>query len=820
MSNSSPVTLETEQKSIILSNGLTKVEFMLDPLSYTVFNLETGGIIIDNVGIAFEVEVEDPGSKPRRVVLAAKGFTCMFHELVDVPISKGREGAKTARFQLDAPKARFSATLAIELAPGKADVVLRASITNNNTFSARMVSVQPLIAGPGSCKALGDGTGDERVFYNGYQSWSLARAFTLKEKQWHAAVQLAEWPHHYHYMDGTAWLARKKGRQVSNSVTVITQPNDKRSITIGFITATAAHGEIEVAGDAKRGIDGIVATSWCERKLLRPGGEVASELLYVQDRNRYPRCLDGYADAVAANMEPVFWNHVPFGYCTWYYYLFNIDEKETLKNLDIVTDKEKNPFFKVDYYQLDDGYQFTRGQCGDWRRVDPDKFPGGFAKLVGAINGKRLVPGLWIAPFNALPESDLAKEHPDWILKNKKGKPIKPTFISTKFQYALDPTHPGVKAYLKDLFVFLTKEIGFKYIKIDFVFSAITADAVFYNDEVTRVEAYREALKILRDAAGDDVFILGCGAPLLESTGFVNGNRISTDTNTSWASFNAVLEGLGILLPGMRWALLNTITRSWTHKKLWINDPDCLMVRNTDTKLTEDEILTELSVIGLSGGQVAVSDDLALLPADRMRLVSLVQPVYPEPAHSPDMFVKPFPELYMLEGKSRVHGEWKVVTVINWHGRKRDIALDLQAVNCIASKKYHLFDFWNEKYLGAFNGNESVDLPGIGGHGCRLLRVTSDPGADAVLLGTTLHVLQGALEVEAFEFNCAGKRFHLGLSKYGRNKGTVFVKMPGRCLFELASGPGYEIKEVAEGVYAVGVSFDHSQDIVLKVEMA
>ncbi len=820
MTNPSHMTLETGQKSIVFSNGLTKVEFILDPPSYTITNVETGDIIINNAQIAFVIEVEDPASNIRQVVLDSKDFTCMHHELVNTPISKGHEGAQVARFQLDSPKARFSATLAAELAPGRAEVVMRAAITNNNTFSARMVSIQPLIAGPGSCKALGDGTGDERVFYNGYQSWSMTRAFTLKAKQWHAVVKLAEWQYHYKRRGFTWWLTKPKGKQASNGVTVITQPGTKRSMTIGFITAASQHGEIEIAGSTKTGINEVRAISYCERKLLRPGGEVASELLYVQDRNNYPRCLDGYADAVAANMETIFWSYVPFGFCTWYYYYSNIDEKEALKNLDIVMDKQKNPYFKINYFQLDDGYQFTKAWCGDWRRVNPDKFPGGFAKLVASINEKRLVPGLWIAPFNAHPESDLIKTHPDWILKDKKGKPFKPTFISSVFQYALDPTHPGVKEYLKDLFVFFTKEIGFKYIKIDFVFSAITEDAVFYNDEVTRIEAYREALKIMRDAAGDDVFILGCGAPLLESAGLVNGMRISTDTAPQWGLLTWILDPVNVVVPGMRGALLNTITRSWMHKKLWINDPDCLMVRHTNTKLTEDEIQTELSVIGLSGGQVAVSDDLALLPPERMRLVSLVQPVYAEPAYSPDMFVRPYPELYMLEGKSKVHGEWKVVTVINWQGKKRDMVIDLQTIGCSASKIYHVFDFWNEKYLGSFGGGDGAGLPGISPHGCRLLRITADPGADAVLLGTTLHVLQGAMEIEAFEFDRAGKRLHLKLSKYGKNKGTVYIKMPGRCLFETATGSNYAIKDVAEGVYGIDVSFDHSMELTLKVEMA
>jgi len=46
------------------------------------------------------------------------------------------------------------------------------------------------------------------------------------------------------------------------------------------------------------------------------------------------------------------------------------------------------------------------------------------------------------------------------------------------------------------------------------------------------------------------------------------------------------------------------------------------------------------------------------------------------------------------------------------------------------------------------------------------------------------------------------------------------VKLPGRCLFELASGPGYGVKDVADGVYAIDVSFDHALDLSLKVQLA
>lgn len=833
MTNVNDFNLESSEKSAIFSNGRTSIEMNFNPLRYTIKNVETSEIIFENVRFGFSIETKTAGQS-KKVILWCNEFAYIRHELGD-SLVPGNDSDKAAYFYLEAYKAKFSGWIAFDLAPGKSRVIIKCAIGNKNNYPVHMNAMHVLAIGkrrktnaiePTEKTCFNGTSGDLKVYYNGYQSWSLARTFGVKERQYHAALRIGDWVHQYKYMSIKQWVSRPRGLQESNGVTVITDSTSKRSVTIGFGSALSQHGEIKVHIDRKsRSIANLEAVALCERKLLPPDGEIPSELLYVQDRNGYPACLDEYADVVAECMNSVFWNNVPFGFCTWYYYYSKINETEMLKNLTIITDKAKNPYFQIDYFQLDDGYEFTQGQCGDWRRYNPEKFPGGFTKIVDEISSKHLVPGLWIAPFNAMPGSDLALAHPDWILKNQKGKPIKPTFVSGKFQYALDLTHPEVKEYLKDLITFFVRELGFKYIKIDFVFSSITEDAVFRDENITRVEAYRDALRIIREAAGDDTFILGCGAPLMESVGFVNGMRISTDTDPHWARFDSVMHFFDILIPGMKHALLNTITRSWMHKKFWINDPDCLMVRMTKTKLTKAEVMTQIAIIGLSGGQVAISDDLALLPEDQFRMIALVQPPYTRPAYSPDMFVHAAPELYMVEGSSQDLGSWKVVAMINWQKRRRDMSLDMNEIGCNESKKYHVIDFWNEKYLGTFNGNENVTLQRIAPHGCKLLRVTEDPGPeDAILLGTTLHVLQGAVEVEIFHYDATEKLLSIVLAKYGKNQGSIFVKIPSRCFFEttqdLAEKPTYNIKEIAETIFQVQVTFETKLELDLKLEMA
>ena len=49
------------------------------------------------------------------------------------------------------------------------------------------------------------------------------------------------------------------------------------------------------------------------------------------------------------------------------------------------------------------------------------------------------------------------------------------------------------------------------------------------------------------------------------------------------------------------------------HRRLWLNDPDCLMLRSRETSLTADERGALAAAIAASGGMMLISDDMALL---------------------------------------------------------------------------------------------------------------------------------------------------------------------------------------------------------------
>jgi alpha-galactosidase len=128
----------------------------------------------------------------------------------------------------------------------------------------------------------------------------------------------------------------------------------------------------------------------------------------------------------------------------------------------------------------------------------------------------------------------------------------------------------------------------------------------------------RAGYDAIRRGAGDDAFILGCGAPLGPCIGVVDGMRIGPDVAPAWAPRDEAAPYAGAV-PSTRNAWRNTVARAPLHRALWLNDPDCLMLRASDTDLTPEQVEAWALAVAMSGGMAIVSDDLAALGADARR---------------------------------------------------------------------------------------------------------------------------------------------------------------------------------------------------------
>jgi alpha-galactosidase len=303
--------------------------------------------------------------------------------------------------------------------------------------------------------------------------------------------------------------------------------------------------------------------------------------------------LEEYAIRVAAEngvrVNP--WN--PVGWSSWYQYFTGLRREDVAKNLELARGG-----FPFEVFQIDDGYE---ADIGDWLRTK-DGF-GDLPSLAREIAGHGFHPGLWTAPFSAASTSRLAEAHPDWMVAE--GGRAKFCYRGWgKDIFALDTMHPGALAWLDETFSAM-RAMGFDYHKIDFVFSAAMDGRRARS--VTPIQAYRQGLAAIRAAIGDG-FLLGCGAPLLPSVGFVDGMRIGEDTAPFWDSSKATLEGVNAYH-----ALRNAILRSFMHRKWWLNDPDCLLLRTRDIDLTESERALYARAAGALDNMIIESDDLELV---------------------------------------------------------------------------------------------------------------------------------------------------------------------------------------------------------------
>ena len=119
----------------------------------------------------------------------------------------------------------------------------------------------------------------------------------------------------------------------------------------------------------------------------------------------------------------------------------------------------------VERVVLDDGWfgsrRNDRSGLGDWK-VSKEVWPNGLAPISQYIRDKGIQFGLWFEGEMVNPDSDLYREHPDWIL-SEKGR-IQPTW---RHQLVLDLTNPEVFDYILNSTSEVINENSVSYIKWD-----------------------------------------------------------------------------------------------------------------------------------------------------------------------------------------------------------------------------------------------------------------------------------------------------------------------------------------------------------------
>ncbi|HEX2402978.1 MAG TPA: alpha-galactosidase, partial [Mycobacterium sp.] len=239
-----------------------------------------------------------------------------------------------------------------------------------------------LLLPPGRVAVLHN-LGDALFYRHGHNSWSPCGWRRLSEPP----LRIAD-PRRRVTADDPRW--DDPHRHHSSAVAAL-QGTDGNVLLLGALGL----------GTPRLSADRDTLTGWCESRgaawFLAYGQEADVFTAYTsQLRERF-----GGRERRAGNV-----------WCSWYAYYEAITETQLAKDIAALRGL---PF---DVVQVDDGWE---NRVGDW--YPNAKFPSGMAALADRITDAGLTAGLCLAPFIALPDSDLARERPELLLRDADGQP-------------------------------------------------------------------------------------------------------------------------------------------------------------------------------------------------------------------------------------------------------------------------------------------------------------------------------------------------------------------------------------------------------------
>ena len=430
------------------------------------------------------------------------------------------------------------------------------------------------------------------------------------------------------------------------------------------------------------------------------------------------------------------------GWSSWYKYHANISEDIILDNLNSLS-RNRIP---IDFFLIDDGYQAA---VGDWLAIKPG-FPQGMKRIADSVRAKGYRPGLWLAPFICEERSKITKDHPDWLLTTESG-PVpagwNPHWSGTF--HALDVYNDEFLYYIREVFDTVLNRWGFDMVKLDFLYAA----AMIPRSGTTRGTIMSDAMRFLRRCAGDKI-ILGCGVPLGSAFGRVDYCRIGSDTAPKWDDLLlATIHNRERVSTAN--SLASTIGRSHLNGRVFMNDPDAVILREEDNSLSKDQRYTLFMLNNIFGGILFTSDSISVYPPETMHLYRSMFP-----------FLKKKEDIRMTETGGLLR--------ITFHiGANSYFAF----ANLSPRRAKGMLD--NGLFFFACNDEDSRFIPG--GTAISLLPYESRCYLSVneeffTVSGTTAHLFPGSEIISCVQ---KGDTISIIQHEQVRNRNTVYIRTPG-----------------------------------------
>ncbi len=424
-----------------------------------------------------------------------------------------------------------------------------------------------------------------------------------------------------------------------------------------------------------------------------------------------------------------------------------------------------------EHWQRDDT---DREDTHNGRYVEPYETSKKWGEAVTALGG---IPLTYFQ--TAYRSEDYAAAFPGHMLFNKryawKGKPVDtegPVFTSWdqtwtrngKVVWGYDFTDPDFVAHMHEVYANL-REAGIRGLMFDYPASGWASAGGMEDDRSTTAAAYRNIFRLAHDGLGPEAWVhernMERGTDV--TLGLVASMRTENDTDA--------MDGATVTRCGLRW---------YKNRVLVSHDTDSKDLH--DLQDDRDRVRAVLTMAYVVSGRLLLANSFSQFSPETLHDLTRTFPYHPAPksARPVDAFVADEPAVYDFE----VTPQWHQVTFFNADpdhpktvgiriaGPQVDGALGLDP-----SREYHLFDFWNHRYLGRLAGDARIDQELRPGE-ARMLSVRECLGRPQVV-STDRHLMQGYLDLVKVDWDAATRRL-TGTSRIiGGDPYTVTLALNG-----------------------------------------
>lgn len=335
--------------------------------------------------------------------------------------------------------------------------------------------------------------------------------------------------------DNDAWIRYKSQSMnradTSYEMTTIFNNSTRSGLVLGSVTHDTWKTGIDWKGSSNR-LNELAVYGGAASDVTRDtqphgiltGAELSSPMIMVGAFSDYRTGLEEYGKANAIITPPLLLNPelpqgVPVGFNSWGAY------EGTLSYQDVVN---VSNYYKEHLNDFNNNGNVFINMDSYWDNLNDKQL----ADAVSVIKGNGQHAGIYWAPFvywgnnmsQPVEGTNNKYTYGDIVLKDAEGKPL-PTLDGA---FPLDVTHPGAKLRM-NYFLDKFKDLGFTFIKLDFLTHGSLEGQHFDPTVTTGIQAYNEGMRYVKDRLDGKMFISASIAPIFPSQ-YAHSRRISCDT--------------------------------------------------------------------------------------------------------------------------------------------------------------------------------------------------------------------------------------------------------------------------------------------------